>query len=118
MKFEYFKITNDKGLFSTGGMSPRWTKNGKTWHAQGHMTNHLVQMVPWTQYLGCNIVKITPEGVEEFPVEPFLLEKMNNYYNNVLGTYTSEYWVKSQTAYKAEIEKLENYIKEQNEKNP
>lgn len=111
MKFEYFKIMNDKGLFSTGGIYPRWTKNGKTWHAQGHMTNHLVQMVHWNQYLGCKIVKITPDGVEEYPIEPFVLEKMKNYYKNVLGTYTGDYWIKDQTAFLAEIEKLERYIK-------
>ena len=31
------------GLYSTGGMSPRFNKVGKTWSHIGHVKNHLVQ---------------------------------------------------------------------------
>ena len=36
-----FKIRNAAGLYSTGGMNPRWTKRGKTWVAMNHLTAHL-----------------------------------------------------------------------------
>lgn len=39
-----FKIRDrETGLFSTGGMSPGWSKKGKTWTARGHVTSHLTQ---------------------------------------------------------------------------
>lgn len=31
------------GLFSTGGVSPSWSKTGKTWNQIGHLKNHLNQ---------------------------------------------------------------------------
>lgn len=33
------------GLFSTGGMSPTFSKTGKTWNAIGHLKNHLNQFI-------------------------------------------------------------------------
>ena len=39
-----FKIRNiDTGLYSTGGMWPRWTKTGKTWSGTGPLRTHLAQ---------------------------------------------------------------------------
>lgn len=38
-----FKIMNRDGLFSTGGMRPRWSKRGKTWNSIGHLKCHLTQ---------------------------------------------------------------------------
>ena len=40
-----FKIRRKAdGLFSTGGSWPRFTKKGKLWKAQGHLTSHLTQV--------------------------------------------------------------------------
>lgn len=37
-----YKIRNKKtGLFSTGGVAPRWTKLGKTWNSIGTFKSHL-----------------------------------------------------------------------------
>ena len=37
-----YKIRNkDTGLFSTGGIDPRWTKLGKTWNSIGTFKSHL-----------------------------------------------------------------------------
>jgi hypothetical protein len=39
-----FKIKHAQtGLFSTGGMEPRWTTKGKTWSTIGSVKNHLRQ---------------------------------------------------------------------------
>ena len=39
-----FKIRNiDTGLYSTGGMWPRWTRAGKTWSGTGPLRAHLAQ---------------------------------------------------------------------------
>jgi hypothetical protein len=86
MEFKYYKIKNKDGKYSTGGSSPRFTKNGKTWHQQGHVTNHVTQIVNPNTYYGCYLVIITPEGVEEKRIEPFLLEKYQNYYNKHITT--------------------------------
>lgn len=39
-----FKIKNPKGLFSTGGVRPRFTKTGKAWKTLGHLKSHLTLM--------------------------------------------------------------------------
>lgn len=37
-----YKIRNkETGLFSTGGVAPRWTKLGKTWNSIGTFKSHL-----------------------------------------------------------------------------
>ncbi|GJQ43958.1 MAG: hypothetical protein JETCAE03_34560 [Ignavibacteriaceae bacterium] len=47
-KFVY-KIRHKKtGLFSTGGMSPKWTTKGKTWSAFNHIKTHLRQFTRYT----------------------------------------------------------------------
>lgn len=38
-----YKIRRPDGLFSTGGMSPGFTKIGKTWSNIGHVKTHLRQ---------------------------------------------------------------------------
>jgi hypothetical protein len=43
MMFVYKIRRKSDGLFSTGGMSPNWSKTGKTWNAIGHLKNHLHQ---------------------------------------------------------------------------
>jgi hypothetical protein len=36
-----YKIRNSEGLHSTGGISMRWMKNGKTWVALQHINSHI-----------------------------------------------------------------------------
>lgn len=51
-----FKIRNKEGLFSTGGMSPHFTKTGKVWRILGHVNAHLV----WLRgkvYTDCDLVE-------------------------------------------------------------
>lgn len=36
-----YKIRNDEGLFSTGGLTPRWRKVGKTWTKEQNVLSHL-----------------------------------------------------------------------------
>lgn len=37
----FYKIMDkDTGLFSTGGMDPKWTTKGKTWNSIGHVKSH------------------------------------------------------------------------------
>lgn len=43
-KFYQIKDKNT-GLFSTGGMSPRWTKKGKIWKGTGPLRAHLNQFI-------------------------------------------------------------------------
>jgi len=38
------------GLFSTGGMVPKWSKTGKTWNQIGHFKNHLNQFKDRCKY--------------------------------------------------------------------
>jgi hypothetical protein len=46
-----YKIRNkDTGLFSKGGMTPYWSKKGKTWNSFGHLKLHLSQMVKIDYY--------------------------------------------------------------------
>ena len=56
-----FKIRRKSdGLFSTGGTTPKFTKNGKTWSSIGALKNHLNLMNGkrwdsyWKQYLPIN----------------------------------------------------------------
>lgn len=61
-----FKIRRKAdGLFSTGGIEPRWDKKGKTWNGIGQLKNHLNQFKPQFKgdddttiktYKGCEIV--------------------------------------------------------------
>lgn len=40
-----FKIRDENGLYSTGGMSPDFTKGGKVWNNIGHVKSHLRQFL-------------------------------------------------------------------------
>jgi len=44
-RFIYKIKDTNTGLFSTGGMSPRWTKNGKVWNSIGSLKCHLRQFM-------------------------------------------------------------------------
>ena len=42
-KLKFYKIRDiNTGLYSTGGIVPKWNKRGKTWNNLGHVKAHLV----------------------------------------------------------------------------
>ena len=46
-----YKIRDrNTGLFSTGGVSPSWTKLGKTWNSEGALKNHLTLLQEYSNY--------------------------------------------------------------------
>ncbi len=46
-----YKIRDrDTGLHSTGGMDPKWTKNGKAWPSAGALRSHLTQWADMHQW--------------------------------------------------------------------
>ena len=55
------------GLYSTGGVKPRWTKNGKTWSIRGQVINSLRVYCDGTYESG---KRVPPESwvVQEFEV--------------------------------------------------
>jgi len=56
---EIYRIRNAEGEFSTGGMSPYFTKKGKVWKHLGHVKRHMSQMSDrelLDRYADCEIV--------------------------------------------------------------
>lgn len=53
---QIFKIRNKAGLFSTGGMSPRFSKKGKNWAGRGPLSAHLNLLSKSSVYRDCEIV--------------------------------------------------------------
>jgi hypothetical protein len=48
-----YKIRDrETGLFSTGGMDPRWSKTGKTWSTEGQLKSHLRLVTQWKSGYG------------------------------------------------------------------
>jgi hypothetical protein len=58
-----YKIRNAKGLYSTGGHSPRFMASGKTWSTLGHVRGHL------TDY--CNATRERRQVPEDWVVVMF-----------------------------------------------
>jgi hypothetical protein len=52
----FYKIRNSKGLFSTGGADPDFTKKGKVWRGIGALKNHLNLMRDTSKYDYCEVV--------------------------------------------------------------
>lgn len=51
VKMKVYKIRDkNTGLFSTGGVSPKWTKTGKTWSCEGHLKSHLTLLKEYAKY--------------------------------------------------------------------
>lgn len=38
------RVRNEEGLYSKGGVFPKFTKKGKTWSSLGYLKNHLTQV--------------------------------------------------------------------------
>lgn len=53
-----YKIRNSEGLFSTGGVSPTFSKVGKMWANIGHVKNHLNTGVDISAYDDCELVEV------------------------------------------------------------
>ena len=68
-----YKIKNkETGLYSMGGVSPYFTKNGKTWSAYGHVTGHLRQFNKMPKiYSNCVVIEyeIKEEEISTTPIE-------------------------------------------------
>lgn len=56
-----YKIRHtDSGFYSTGGTTPKWNKNGKTWNNIGHLKSHL------RTYISANTnKKVSKELIQE-----------------------------------------------------
>jgi hypothetical protein len=55
-----FKIRRKSdGLFSTGGYSPRFSKQGKVWSLRNHVSSHLSQFGKklWDTYFDCEVIE-------------------------------------------------------------
>ena len=53
----FYKIRHvDTGLFSTGGMSPRWVMHGKKWRTLAHLKRHLA-LALWADYSEAELVE-------------------------------------------------------------
>ena len=75
MQLAYKIRRKSDGLFSAGGMTPHFSKKGKLWKQQGHLTNHLNQVSkPLQTYAGCEIVtyELTESAVDEMTLQDYL----------------------------------------------
>ena len=62
------------GLFSTGGVHPRWNTIGKTWNLARHVVSHLRQLSNWRnqQYSNdCVIVEFELVVKNEIDIQEF-----------------------------------------------
>lgn len=86
-KTAYMIRRNSDGLFSTGGMDPRFSKNGKAWSNFGHLRNHLHQFHGYRgeflkgfPYVDCSIVilksvtTVESLGIKESNVEALVAQ--------------------------------------------
>lgn len=72
----FFKIRRIKdGTFSTGGMSPRFTKKGKTWNTKQALHAHLglVSINVYTCH-ECELVELQMVDHDTQPLTPYLKE--------------------------------------------
>ena len=68
-----YKIQNPEGLFSTGGSTPDWKRQGKTWVALNHLNAHLTMIhddvhwrrVPGDPYSGCIVIEYRSTPVKK-----------------------------------------------------
>lgn len=79
---EVYKIKNKDNKFSTGGYSPRFTKNGKTWNSRSSLNNHLSQIAGFFDYVDCYLITFGEEGIKEEKIIPIIQEIKKKYYEN------------------------------------
>ena len=73
-----FKIRDkETGLYSKGGMYPMWSKTGKVWKRQGHLSSHFSQLSANARdfYKNAEVIKIvvTEAEIESIPVSEYVL---------------------------------------------
>jgi len=75
---QIFKIKNTKtGLFSSGGMDPRFTKEGKTWTSRRALSLHLNLLHRKKDvYADCEVVICEVVEVEATPVSIMMDESL------------------------------------------
>lgn len=57
MSIQYKIRDTNTGKFSDGGMSPRFTTNGKLWRKKAHLNYHLKIVMNRNIYTNCEIVE-------------------------------------------------------------
>lgn len=75
-----FKIKNQQGLFSTGGIFPEWSKRGKVWKTLGNLKSHLTLIANernYKIYNGCNIVEFEMIEKSITPVDKIIEEQIS-----------------------------------------
>lgn len=89
-----FKIRHkETGLFSTGGLSPTWSKQGKVWQRLSYVHNHISMFVesyrPNSVYKDAEVVEAEITEILH-PIEPvskYLLERIEvriRYYEDLV----------------------------------
>ena len=81
-----YKIRDENGLYSTGGMSPSFTKSGKAWNNIGHLKNHLRQFFDRRAYRGRSAelyenaeiiaIEVVETEIEKTPVPDMIIEML------------------------------------------
>lgn len=83
-----YKIRDENGLYSTGGQTPEFNKNGKIWNNIGHVKNHLRQLFDRTDYRRKQYemydnaeiiaIEISETELEKQPVPDLIIEMLEN----------------------------------------
>jgi hypothetical protein len=69
-----YKIRNQKGLYSTGGQIPKWSKCGKSWTSKGALSSHL-SLVINSCYDNCDLIELETIENAVIPIKEILEEK-------------------------------------------
>ena len=112
-----YKIRDENGLYSNGGMNPNFTKSGKTWNNISHLKNHLRQFFDRTTYRGRNAelyenseivaIEIVETEVEKTPVPDLIIEMVEKDLEDV--TRLNENYPQS-TYYADQVVNLKNQL--------
>lgn len=90
MQEKVYKIRRKSdGLFSTGGVSPKFNSVGKVWKKKGHLSSHIAQAVSYfstsvharmkSAYADCEVVEYLIQETDIYPVTPIIDEKQEKY---------------------------------------
>lgn len=63
-----YRIKNSEDKYSSGGVSPKFSKKGKIWTSRSHFTNHLLKFSRGRNpYKDCSVEVSTMETLKTFP---------------------------------------------------
>lgn len=112
-----YKIRDENGLYSTGGMNPSFTKSGKTWNNIGHLKNHIRQFFDRTMYRGRNAelyenseivaIEVVETEVEKTPVSDLIIEMVEKDLEDVTRLHES---YPQSTYYADQVVNLKNQL--------